>query len=64
MPAPATAEITPADITQIAAKSYSDPRTVRRYLDGGELTSTRRTAIEAALESLGFGELVRPRVSA
>lgn len=60
MPAP----VTPADITEIAAKSYSDPRTVRRYLDGLELTSTRRNAIEAALVALNMGHLVRQRATA
>lgn len=55
---------TPAQITQIAAKSYSDPRTVQAYFAGKPMRSTRFEAIEAAIRDIGLDHLLRERASA
>ena len=59
----ARAGLTPAQTIQVAARSFSDPRTVTRYIDGLSLTSTRRAAIEAALVALGYTDLVRQTIA-
>lgn len=52
-----------AQVIQVAARSFSDPRTVQRYLEGLPLRSTRRAAIEAALVALGYTDLVRQTIA-
>lgn len=46
--------LTPHEINEVAVKSFTTPRTVERYLDGGEQHSTTKARIAAALAALGL----------
>jgi hypothetical protein len=53
-PPAAARPLSPAEERRVAVRAGCDPRTVRRYLDGGPTTSTASDRIRRALDALGY----------
>jgi hypothetical protein len=53
-------ELDPSELVVVAGYAGGvDPRTVGKYLDGGNTKPRKRRAIERALRALGMGGYVR-----
>lgn len=50
------------DVVRVAARASVDPKTVARYLEGGNTHATTRRRIERGLELCGLAAFVRAHV--